>query len=122
MTSERKGVGHIRTGLGRVRTGLGNIRTMRSRMDRSKIKTPQGALMEMGRLSQEQKRLGEEMAHWERRIQQIRQRLGEIAEAESWLQSFLGKAETPEEPSHSSGRKKTAAAPLSSPSAVTLRY
>jgi hypothetical protein len=98
-------------------------------MDRSKIKTPQSALMEMGRLSQERKRLGEEMAHWDRRIQQIKQRLGQITEAESWLRSFLGQAEASEQGSGRAEERRGTPAPLhsnatarSAPDEVTLRY
>jgi len=129
VTSERKGVDHIRTGLGHARTGLGNIRTMRSRMDRSKIKTPQGALMEMGRLSQERKRLGEEMAHWERRTQQIKRRLAEIAEADKWLHTFISQAETSEQKDSRAEERRSTSAPRhsnatarSAPDEVTLRY
>lgn len=49
--------------------------------------------MELARLSQERKRLTEERAHWERRIQHIHNRLLEIAEADEWLRRFLQQAE-----------------------------
>lgn len=49
--------------------------------------------MELARLSHERERLCAEMAHWERRIERIKRRLGEIARAEEWLRGFADRAE-----------------------------
>lgn len=66
--------------------------------------------MELARLSQERKRLGEEMAHWERRIQQIKRRLGEIAEADGWLHSFISQAEAAEQRGREAEEQKSGGA------------
>jgi predicted nucleic acid-binding Zn-ribbon protein len=58
-------------------------------MDRSKMRTPQGAFIELAKLSQERERLSEEMERWERRIERIKRRLREIAQAEEWLRKFI---------------------------------
>jgi len=88
--------------------------------------------MEMGRLSQERKRLGEEMAHWDRRIQQIKQRLGEIAQAEEWLRGFIGQADLSETSDSGScpqlpeqkgrGQKRAPAIDPSDLREITVRY
>jgi hypothetical protein len=69
--------------------GYRSPRTLRSRMDRIKTKTPQGALLELTRLTQEKMRLRDEAAHWERRLEEIRGRLQEIVEMETFLHSFI---------------------------------
>lgn len=93
--------------------------------------------MELARLSQERKRLSEEMAHWERRTQQIKRRLAEIAEADKWLHTFISQAEASEQRGRGAeeqrnggagGRRSTSAAlrphstAQSDPPEVTLRY
>jgi hypothetical protein len=69
--------------------GYRSPRTLRSRMDRVKTKTPQGALLELTRLTQEKMRLRDEATHWERRLVEIRGRLQEIAEMETFLHSLI---------------------------------
>jgi len=71
-----------------VRKGLDNIHTMRSMVNRSMPMTSRGALMERARLNQERERLCDEMERLERRIRVIKNRLGEIARFERWLESF----------------------------------
>jgi hypothetical protein len=77
------------------------------------------------------------MAHWERRIQQIKRRLEEIAEANEWLHSFISQAEASEprgreaEEQNSRGaeERRSTSTPLPSHSParsdlyeITLRY
>jgi hypothetical protein len=62
---------------------------MGGRVDRFRVRTPQGAFIELAKLSQERERLCEEMERWERRIERIKRCLGEIAEAEEWLRKFI---------------------------------
>lgn len=90
MKTTRKGIGHIRT-------GLAHIRAMKSRMGHSRAKTSQEALVELARLNQEQTKCCEEMAHWERRMQQIQQRLAEIDEAKECLRSLADQHMRPEQ-------------------------
>ncbi len=85
--------------------------------------------MELARLSQERKRLGEEMVHWERRTQQIKRRLAEIAEANEWLHNFIGQAEASEQGSGRAEERRGTPAPphsnaiaRSAPDEITLRY
>lgn len=84
--------------------------------------------MELARLSQERKRLTEELAHWEQRIQHIHKRLLEIVEADEWLRSFLRQAEYPHQgesahdaPPVTKPRAKRAAASPQAPELV-FRY
>jgi hypothetical protein len=58
-------------------------------VDRVKSRTPERALLELTRLTQEKMRLREEVARWERRITEIRARLQEIAEMEAFLYRFV---------------------------------
>jgi len=108
----RKGIQHIHT-------GIRNLRTMKSQLDKSRIKTPQGALVEMARLSQEKRMCQVEMGHWEQRIQHLQQRLDDIAEADMWLRSFVDQAEQREQPS---APEAASATPPPSPHQVTFRY
>jgi hypothetical protein len=71
---------------------MGTPKTLRNKVDRFKARTPQGALLELTRLTQEKMRLQEETKRWERRMAEIRSRLTEIAEMEVWLYRFV---ETP---------------------------
>lgn len=69
------------------RTGrrFGSPRTLRSKVDKFKARTPQGALLELTRLTQEKMRLRQEMERWQTRMVEITKRLQEIAELEVWL-------------------------------------
>ena len=71
------------------RKGLEYIRTMGGRVDRFRVRTPQGGFTELAKLSQERERLCEDMDRWERRIKRIKRRLEEIAQAEEWLRKFI---------------------------------
>ena len=76
---------------------FGSLKTLRSKVDRFKARTPQGALLELTRLTQEKERLRQETARWERRMVEIRNRLGEIAEMEAWLYRFVERPGGPTE-------------------------
>lgn len=72
-----------------AKRGYGSPRTLRSKVDRAKARTPQGALLELTRLTQEKMRLRDEVARWEHRIAEIRERLQEIAALETLLYRFI---------------------------------
>ena len=103
---------------------FGSPKTLRSKVDRFKARTPQGALLELTRLTQEKERLREERARWERRMVEIRNRLGEIAEMETWLYRFVDGAGGPMEAERNTptadGEPPTPAHP--DPNEMTIRY
>ena len=103
---------------------FGSLKTLRSKVDRVKARTPQGALLELTRLAQEKQRLQEEIERWERRSMEIRTRLGEIAEMEAWLYRFV---ERPEGPTEAERNTPTADGKRPSPAhpdlnELTIRY
>jgi len=108
---------------------FGTPKTLRSKVDKFKARTPQGALLELTRLTQEKERLREETARWERRMLEIRKRLGEIAAMEAWLYRFVESPfnespRGPEEADRSSpaadGKRPVPILP--DPNEMTIRY
>ncbi|MBI3327404.1 MAG: hypothetical protein HYZ81_11980 [Nitrospinae bacterium] len=103
---------------------LGSPKTLRNKVDTFKARTPQGALLEVTRLTQEKQRLREELERWEHRMAEIRNRLKEIAEMETWLYRFVerpgGQAEADTSPPIADGRRPVAAA--ADLSELILRY
>lgn len=66
-----------------------SIKTMASLVDRRRMRTTAGALLEMSVLANERTRLQQEMERLRRRQAEIEARFAEIAEKESRLQRFL---------------------------------
>lgn len=77
-----------------VKRAYGVPRTLRSKVDRTKARTPQGALLELTRLTQEKVRLRAEVTRWEQRLVEIRKRLQEIDAMETFLYRFVEPTET----------------------------
>ncbi len=77
------------------RKGFKDIRTIRSQVDRFRARTPQGALIELARLSQKKARLSDEMKRWQERINQIQSELEEIDKTEKWLYQSIDNRQLP---------------------------
>jgi predicted nuclease with TOPRIM domain len=108
---------------------MGTPKTLRNKVDRFKARTPQGALLELTRLTQEKMRLQEETKRWERRMAEIRSRLTEIAEMEVWLYRFIENPfhERPDAPHEAEGESPAADGQrpplaLQGLNEVTIRY
>jgi hypothetical protein len=104
--------------------GYGCPRTLRSKVDRIKARTPQGALLELTRLTQEKMRLREEVARWERRLVEIRERLQDISAMETFLYRFIEPAGNTLLPTPDSAVPKTQELESTAPDVheVTVRY
>lgn len=71
------------------RKGHQNIKTMASLVDKRRIRTTAGALMEMSVLANERRRLQQELNWLHLRQEEIEARFAEIAEKESRLFRFV---------------------------------
>jgi hypothetical protein len=71
------------------RKGLGKIKSVRALLDRRRIRTSGGALMELASLTNERERLLTEMDRLVKRIVEIQARLADIADTEVHLQQFI---------------------------------
>ncbi|WP_435011897.1 hypothetical protein P12x_005993 (plasmid) [Tundrisphaera lichenicola] len=92
-----------------LRRGVGSIRTMGSLVDNRKVRTPAGALLEMSAMANEKLLLQKELARWDRRHVEIRNRLGAIAAKERRLMAVIQGDQMPPGVHESSG-----SAPISS--------
>lgn len=72
-----------------VRKTLRSIRTAASIMDRRRVRTSSGALLELSVLANEKERLNRELAAAARRRNEIVARLSEIMEKEQMLRRYV---------------------------------
>ena len=104
-----------------LKRGFGIPKTLGSEVDRFKARTPQGALVQLARLTQERQRLQQEMERWEHRMGEIRRRLREIAEMEAWLHQFVDTSPGVER-TNPTGDGKNPSPVLPDPKELTFRY
>lgn len=69
-----------------------NIKTIGALLDRRRVRTPGGAMLELSTLANERTRLQHELDRLKRRRAQIDARLAAIAAKERWLRSLAEQA------------------------------